>query len=88
MQNNFFKTKKIFFLSLFLPVLIFVLMVLNYNLNQNLCTYDLKTPSECKNFLDYLNSISGRFFEFMMILSFFVSLLILIPIFFIVKKRK
>ena len=80
-------TKKIFFLSLIMPLFMFIWAFLNYEKNPIACG-NFKTPVKCKSFLEYLNSFWGEIYIILAVISFITTLLILLTISFFSKKKR
>lgn len=88
MIKKYLKSKKSLWLSLVMPILLFLKMFFDFKANPIVCTQDLKTSTECNSFLEYLFSLFGIFHIFLILLCFIVSFLGILSLFFILNKKK
>ena len=88
-MKNFFKAKKAFFLSLIVPIFIFISTFLYYKKNPVVCG-DLKMNIiKCESFFEYLNSITGMIQIVLIIITLAMSLFVIAGVFFLTRgKRK
>lgn len=86
---DFLKTKRIFWLSLVVPVVQGVNIFLEYKQNPIACGSNFKLPEKCESFLAYLNSFSGSISVLFTIILLGVSLGLLFGLFLFLRgKRK
>lgn len=90
MTTEFFKTKKIFLLSVAIPIVLFVRTYLGYKKRPGDCSgsFDIDIFTKCENFSEYLSNFSGIIQVFGIIVSFLVSLFAIASIFFFLNGRK
>ena len=90
MTKRFFKTKKIFLLSLAIPISLSLWTFLSYKKYPRDCSgsFDIDIFTKCENFFEFLKSISGVIQTLIVIASFVISLFGIFSLFFFLKGKK
>jgi len=90
MLDRFLKTKKIFLLSLVIPILLSLWTFLSYKKYPRDCggSFDIDVFIKCEGFLEYLKSFSGIIQLFIVIASFVISLFAISSLFFFLRGKK
>ena len=84
--KDFFKSKKIFLLSLIIPLIMFIYTLLTYK-NPHACG-GLKISRPCTSYFDFLSGFNGKIFLFFDILSLLLSLNLIGIIYCFLNKKK